>query len=198
MVRALPTSICRLAVRLSRLRAVMPIVRIAWHWLHVAGATVVVVAAGWLCTGYLLQLTLLNVQTGSMQPAFAPNDLLVTQRVHADDIRVGDIVSYRSSRNPNELVTHRVVHIFAGRHSLQTKGDALNVTDPTIKDSLVVGRAVAVVSGLGKLLTWVHSWWGLAVCVYLPVGLITVHELWRLERSIFRSRLYQLHQKLVV
>jgi hypothetical protein len=108
------------------------------------------------------------------------------------------IVSYKSARNPNELVTHRAVRVINGGESFQTKGDALTVADPTVRGSLLTGRVVAVLPGMGKLLDWLHSWPGLVICVYLPVTAITFQELYRLERHYFRSRLYQLRGHQVV
>lgn len=164
----------------------------AWHWLQVVGAVAAGSAICWLAAQYVFHLRLLNVQTGSMQPTFRPGDALVMQRASGERLQPGMVVSYRSPRNPNELVTHRVSQVLPATHSFQAKGDALSTPDPVVRDSLLAGRVVAVLPGMGRALTWLRSWWGLAVCVYAPAAAIGASELYRLERHYAR-RLYRLH-----
>jgi len=127
-----------------------------------------------------------------MVPTFRPGDMLIMQRTQPQNIHPGTVVSYRSSRNPNELVTHRVVQ--ASSKSFQTKGDALSTPDPGVKDSLLVGRVVAVLPRMGRVLTWVQSVPGLVVCVYLPAAIIATQELIRLERAYAKSHIYRLRK----
>jgi signal peptidase len=170
----------------------MRLLKALWMWLQICGALVATVAILWLSAQWAFHLKLLTVQTGSMRPTFKPGDALLLQRVDSSALKSGVVVSYRSSRNPNELVTHRVSQVHQGQGSFQTKGDALTVPDPTVRDSLLIGRVTTVLPGMGKLLNWLRSWPGLIVCVYTPVGIIAVSELYRLERSYTKSRAYHL------
>jgi signal peptidase I len=175
----------------------MRILRIVWIWLQIIGGVVALVAIAWLLMQWVFHLKLLSVQTGSMRPSFVPGDALVLQQTSLAP-SVGMVVSYRSSRNPNEVITHRVVRLLPAKNSFQTKGDALTVADPIVRDSLLVGRVTAVLPDMGHVLNWFRSWPGLIVCVYVPVAAVAASELYRLERQYNRLRLYQLYEKQVV
>ncbi|HSX15260.1 MAG TPA: signal peptidase I [Candidatus Saccharimonadales bacterium] len=168
----------------------MRLLKAVWLWLQVAGGAVAIVAVAWLAAQSVFHLHLLNVQTGSMRPAFRPGDALIMRRATATGIKVGDIVSYHSSRNPKELVTHRVVTLRNG--SFQTQGDALRAPDPTVRSSLLAGKITMVLPGMGRLLGWLQSLPGLVVCVYLPAAAIAVSELARFEKQFSSDRIYRL------
>jgi len=168
----------------------MHLAKVIWLWLQVAGGAAAVVAVAWLIAQSIFHLHLLNVQTGSMRPTFRPGDALIMRNTGAAGITVGDIVSYHSSRNPKELVTHRVVK--TGQGSFQTQGDALQTPDLAVKDSLLAGKITLVLPGMGRLLGWLQSWWGLAVCVYVPAAAIAIQELIRFEKKFSSDRIYRL------
>ncbi len=100
------------------------------------------------------------------------------------------VVSYRSSRNPRELVTHRLVYLRAGL--AETEGDALTGPDPTVRATALVGRVLIVLPGLGRTLGWLRSWPGLITCVYLPALALVWNELGRFERHWKRRPRYRL------
>jgi len=166
--------------------------RFVWHWLQLVAGIVATAAVAWLLTAFIFHLKLLNVQTGSMVPTFRPGDALVMQRLQPTDLRPGMIVSYKSAKNPNELVTHRVVAV--SKTSFRTKGDALHTADPTVRSSLLVGKVVLVLPHMGRVLSWVQTLPGLIVCVYLPAAAITIQELIRLERRYAKSHTYRLYE----
>ncbi|HSX05645.1 MAG TPA: signal peptidase I [Candidatus Saccharimonadales bacterium] len=172
------------------------LLRAVWLWLQVSGAVVAAVAVGWMSAQYAFHLKLLNVQTGSMRPTFSPGDALIMQHIAPTNLRVGMIVSYHSSRNPNELVTHRITAIFPEKQSFQTKGDRLGHPDPTVRDTLLVGRVVAILPDLGRPLNWLRTWPGLITSVYTPVVAIAISELYKLECSL-SPRIYRLRQRMI-
>lgn len=169
----------------------MQIMRAMWLWVQVLGGLVAAVAVCWLVVQSMFHLRLLNVQTGSMRPSFGPGDALVMQHIAPERLRPGMVVSYKSSRNPNALVTHRVVRVQDG--SFQTKGDAVRANDPAVQNGLLVGSVVAVLPGMGRLLGWLTSWPGLVVCVYAPAIAMVASELHRLERSYRLRQVYRLN-----
>jgi len=174
----------------------MPLFRLLLSWLRACGVITAAVALIWPVVQLGFHLRLLNVQTGSMQPTFRRGDALVMRRIGSKELHSGMIVSYRSSRNPNELITHRVIKVTAA--AFQTKGDALTNPDPAVRGSLAVGKVVAVVPGLGKLLSWSSTWLGLGVTVYLPTGLLLISELTRLEHHYRNATKYVLYKAQVV
>ncbi len=170
----------------------MRVIRAIWLWLQLVGGALALAAISWLIAQATFHLRLLDVQTGSMRPTFRPGDALIMHRASGEP-RVGVVVSYKSTRNPNELITHRVVGISPKTGRFQTKGDRLSTADPPVRDSLLVGQVVAVLPNMGRVLSWLQSWPGLVVCVYAPAAAIAASELYRFERN-YSKRLYRLNQ----
>jgi len=73
-----------------------------------------------------------TVLSGSMQPTFAPGDMIVVTPEPARDLRVGQVISYRIPVDGRPVETHRVVRILARGDEpiVQTRGDANDVDDP--------------------------------------------------------------------
>jgi signal peptidase len=88
-------------------------------------AFTITIATGWLAVTPVL--------SGSMRPGFHPGDAMLTERVSATSLHVGDIVNVKVP--PKDGGGQRVHRIVAIRHqgaavAIQTKGDANNATDP--------------------------------------------------------------------
>ena len=74
----------------------------------------------------------------SMTPVIRVNDAIITKRVDATDIKVGDVVTYLSENPeyPGIMITHRVIekNQVNGEYYFVTKGDYNNIADPlTVK-----------------------------------------------------------------
>lgn len=72
---------------------------------------------------------------GSMSGAFERGSVVLSRSVPAEDLRVGDVITYQppASSGVTTLVTHRVVRIGQddiGRQVLRTQGDANPDPDP--------------------------------------------------------------------
>jgi signal peptidase len=125
---------------------------------------------------------LLSIQTGSMVPTFRPGDALIVGPVMANQLRVGDIISYRSPRNASITISHRLIAVNRQTGWLTTAGDALHSPDPPFSPTLVLGRATALAPRLGTVLDVLRRPIGLALAVYLPALVIMVAEIRRLIR----------------
>lgn len=92
------------------------------------------------------------VMSGSMEPAVHVGALAyVDARVKAEDLRQGDIVTFRV--DDSTTVTHRVVGVDADAKALSTKGDANSLPDAApVPFSSVVGRLVFSVPVAGMVL----------------------------------------------
>ena len=88
--------------------------------------------------------------TGSMSPLINPGDVVVTVPTAVEDIRVGDIITYRIPVEDQRVETHRVTGILAnsdGTTAVQTKGDANKGVDPwtaTLQGSTVDKHVLTV------------------------------------------------------
>jgi hypothetical protein len=118
------------------------------------------------------------VTTSSMGRAAPVGTLVLTEPTRASpgvpDVRVGDVVSFRPPTVPGTVYTHRVASI--GTDGIRTSGDTTGSIDPWLLDpDDLVGRAVALVPGVGRLLTalpWLAGGalvvWQLGLRIVLP------------------------------
>lgn len=103
------------------------------------------------------------VQSDSMAPGkdsppggFRKGAIIVVKHCDPFDIKVGDIVTIALDDKNHYHLTHRVIaiqnhlHADAGLYFV-TKGDANDSRDPPVPASMVVGKKVASIPGLGVL-----------------------------------------------
>ncbi|MFL6090585.1 MAG: signal peptidase I [Aeromicrobium sp.] len=71
------------------------------------------------------------VLTGSMRPTMPPGTMVVARPVKAQQLGIGDVVTYQLKSGEPAVVTHRIVGMasFQGKPIFQTRGDANNVAD---------------------------------------------------------------------
>jgi signal peptidase I len=132
---------------------------------------------------------LLTVQTASMVPTFRPGDALIVKPVPTSSLVPGQIISYHAPRDPNILISHRLIKIDPITGWLTTAGDARHSADPAFPPQLVAGRAVLLLPRLGTLLKMLRSPIGLSLLIYLPAGTTLLAEARRLD-SIYAAPFY--------
>jgi signal peptidase len=107
---------------------------------------------------HVARATPLTVLTGSMRPHLPPGTLIVVRPVKADDIRIGDVVTYEP--NPNDattVISHRVIAITSasdGTRLFTVQGDANSAPDAPVMSKQVVAKLWYSVPLMG----WVNSW----------------------------------------
>lgn len=136
----------------------------------VVGAVVIVLVSG---------ASFFIVESPSMGRAAPVGSLVVTTRVPFGDLRVGDVVTYRADRAA-ATTTHRVVGI--GAAGITMRGDINGAADAAVvRPAMVVGRAIAIVPALGRVLRLVP---------WVVVGVLSVWLLtWPLRGGELRSAL---------
>ena len=105
------------------------------------------------------------VLTGSMEPVISANDMIVVKET--TEYGVGDIIVYRTGRMS---VVHRVIGLDGDR--VITQGDANNAADEPFDRSAVIGRVIAVVPGVGRVIRLIRTPAGIVVLVALVVLLM--------------------------
>lgn len=124
-----------------------------------------------VCVGLLLAVGLgprtgryrtLTVLSGSMRPGIPIGAVVVVTPEQPDQLRVGQIITYRIPIDDHHVVSHRVVKILEGgaRPVFQTKGDANDSPDPWIAQvngGETLWRVRFVVPGLGRTLQWLRG-----------------------------------------
>lgn len=120
----------------------------------------------------------LVVLGGSMEPAIKVGSAVVVSRVAPEDIKTGDVITFKTSSrletaktNQESLITHRVVDIERknGQLLLTTKGDA-NKTNDTgqVPGNDVFGRAVLSLPYLGYFGSYVKTPIGFLLFLVVP------------------------------
>lgn len=90
------------------------------------------------------------VRSGSMSPSIETGDAVFIRRSNKANnsrLRVGEIVSFRTTANPELVVTHRIVEVSStagGTTTYGTRGDANRSTDDT---RLSPDQVIGVVTG---------------------------------------------------
>jgi signal peptidase len=96
-----------------------------------------------------------TVLTGSMRPAMPPGTMVVVRPRPADEVRVGDVVTYQLESGRPEVVTHRVVAVGldgAGHRIFRTQGDANDTPDAAwVKPVQIKGVRWYAVPRLGRM-----------------------------------------------
>src|SRR5215218_7080477 len=118
-----------------------------------AGLVVALVAvyAALLATGFKP----VAVYSGSMEPTLRVGSLALDRVVPAQEVRVGDVITFNDPYMKDRLVTHRVSKILHTKNGLayRTKGDANSSRDPwTVRLSGNVGRVSFSVPVAGYIL----------------------------------------------
>ncbi len=94
------------------------------------------------------------ISSGSMEPALSKGDMIIWVPCRAEDVKVGDVIVFKSYINENLIISHRVVKIEYrnGEPTFVTKGDNNPSTDqagshavePNIRANNLLGRVVSV------------------------------------------------------
>jgi signal peptidase I len=100
------------------------------------------------------------VETGSMEPAIPVGSVVAVRPVRADELHVGDVITFSDRTQPDIRVTHRIVALERNgdQQAATTKGDANNTTDSwsvPLNDN--VARVEAHVPYAGYVMYWLGS-----------------------------------------
>jgi signal peptidase I len=105
-------------------------------------------------------LQLLAVMSGSMEPTIPVGGIVGIRPVPANELKVGDVITFANQTSPDVLVTHRIVSLEArnGQAFLTTKGDANDSVDALAAPATrAVGRVDFSLPWLGYLMIWLAS-----------------------------------------
>lgn len=106
---------------------------------------------------HLLGYRTSTMLTASMEPGIAPGDVVLTVARPAQDVQVGDVISYQIPIEDHRVETHRVTQVDRatdGTISIRTKGDNNSNVDPwtAVLEQDTVWEVQAVIPELGNLI----------------------------------------------
>lgn len=126
----------------------------------------------------------LIVLTDSMHPDIKSGDLIVCKTVNAEDVKLGDVISFFDpAGNGTSVVTHKVIEVIneGGKLSFRTQGTNNNTPDdlPVPAENLV-GRYTGLrLPFVGKIALFMQTTAGLIVCVVVPIILLVGYDIIR-------------------
>ena len=116
-----------------------------------------------------------EVASASMAPEYKVGDVIVVKKADANEINVGDDVTYLGKEESvkDKVITHRLIKIEEknGEKIFTTKGIANQFEDPSIKYDQIYGRVVyktIILSSLARLMSNIVAYY----LVFIIIALI--------------------------
>lgn len=126
----------------------------------------------------------LIVLTDSMYPDIKSGDLIFTKTADADEIEVGDVISFTDpAGNGTSIVTHQVIeiHVIEGETYFETQGTNNNTPDRIyVSTDDLIGEYTGVrIGGAGSFALFMQTLPGLLICVVVPILLFVGYDILR-------------------
>ena len=143
------------------------------------------------------------VQTDSMSATdFDAGDIIISKNVDITTIKEGDIITFisESSNNYGETVTHKVRKVTTdskGHIAFVTYGTTTNTDDDTLA-TMVIGKYVGKVVGLGKFFAFLKTTPGYIICILVPFLLLIISQginCIRLFRSYKKEQMAEIEEE---
>jgi len=117
------------------------------------------------------------VLSGSMEPEIMTGDLIVTKEIAPENIKVGDVISFRVDQDI--VVSHRVTEIQTeGGLSFLTKGDANTGMDATqVLPEKIEGIYLWRAAGMGQFALFLQTPIGMLLFVVTPLCLFIIYDI---------------------
>ena len=131
------------------------------------------------------------VLTGSMLPKIKVEDVVVTKKVDAKDLKEGDIITFASSdeRYSGTIITHRIKKKYydstTGKYTFQSKGDNNNVADNAlVEEDNIYGKVILKIPKLGYLQLFLASKGGWILVILIPCAVVVSFDIVKLFKMI--------------
>ena len=125
-------------------------------------------------------IKIFTVVTGSMKPEYQIGDIIVTKKVPAEELKVGDNVTYLGEKldMAGLIVTHKIMNVRQadGKYYFITKGTANEIADPEINYSQIYGKVTyhtVVLSFIGRVMTNIIAYYAM----FTVVGVLASYQI---------------------
>ncbi|HAS38543.1 MAG TPA: signal peptidase I [Ruminococcaceae bacterium] len=139
----------------------------------------------------VLGFSVLQVQTGSMEPEIPVGGIVITFKVNPDSLKVGDVISFYSNDTTisGKVNTHRIVEINdsdSGEKIFKTKGDANDAVDEAAVYQIdLIGKVIVNIGTVGSsVLSVLRNPKIILIFIVIPLIFITMGEAVNLAKLI--------------
>lgn len=131
-------------------------------------------------------IQILKVISGSMEPAIHTGSVIFIKEVDPEQLKVGDVITFKSMEYDNQLVTHRIAEINnTDTLSFTTRGDANDANDNTPALAAdVKGIEVFTIPLLGYIMEFLQSRQGILIMIIVPGAAVIVYEIFQIIKYI--------------
>lgn len=144
----------------------------------------------------------MNIQSGSMEPAIKTGDLIITKTVKKPyELKVGDVVSYVGYENKDLIIiTHRITSVVGegGAVSYVTKGDNNPTVDEVeVTPSSIVSKYDGIrIPVLGTIFSFLSGRVGFFICIVLPLFILFVYQIYKFISTIMEEKKKELIEQI--
>ena len=139
------------------------------------------------------------VLTGSMLPKIKVEDVVVTKKIEAKDLKEGDIITFASSdeRYAGTIITHRIKKKYydstTGKYTFQSQGDNNNVADNAlVEEQNIYGKVILKIPKLGYLQLFLASKGGWILVILIPCAVVVSFDIVKLFKMMAQKRKFKI------
>lgn len=146
-----------------------------------------------------------TVATGSMEPVYNIDDVLVVKDINPSTLKVGDDIAYIGERGGLEgiLVSHRIIRIEGEgtQRVFFTKGVNNDTEDPSITSGRILGKVEGKLPVINFINHVVRNQYGFFFLVFCPLVLVVFLEVaevvteWKKDKVIPLENVENLEEK---
>ena len=130
------------------------------------------------------------VLSGSMLPEIAVKDIVVTKKVEAERLEIGDIITFIApdSRYGGISITHRIIDKVydesLGSYSYRTKGDNNSIADASlVPNNNILGKVILKIPKVGYIQDLLASKGGIIIAVLIPALVILSYDIMKIIKK---------------
>ncbi len=140
------------------------------------------------------------VATGSMEPTIKAGSIIVTNTMKLDDLKPGEIITFKNPENPEQVITHRIASVVTKNPLVvKTKGDNNQQADGwEISGEDILGKHIISLPYLGRVANFIRQPAGFGLVVVLPALIIIVKQIFNIKKGIeeeIEKRANQVNEK---
>lgn len=145
---------------------------------------------------------LFNVATGSMEPVYNVNDVIIVKETDVTTLKVGDDVAYKGTRAGLEgkIITHRIIKIeedVNGELRFFTQGVNSDTADPSITGDQILGKVEGKLIFINEVNHVIKSNVGFFFLVFCPLVLVICLEIAQsvIEIKLEKNEIQEINSK---